>query len=170
MTPNDIFARMGSGHADEVLGWLSENDRPAYKSCGSMLASRRKLRPVFVERKPRAERNQWMKDALARPANADLAAETLQLWTLGCNERVVCDFLDALGIAHDGKGLIDEVPAEPQADKVRAAVNGLLSNHSAMAVYVYLHLFSSMSPDAWPALRGILEEHDGLRAEAVFPA
>lgn len=170
MTPNDIFARMGTGHADVILGWLAENDRPAYKSCGGMLATRRKLRPVFVERKPRAERIQWMKDALARPANADLAAETLQLWTLGCNARVVCDFLDALGITHDGKGLLEDVPAEPDADKLRLAIDSLLESHPALAVFVYLHLFSSMSPDAWPALRGILEEHDGLRAEAVFSA
>lgn len=170
MTPNDIFARMGGTHADVVLGWLAENDRPAYKSCGAMLATRRKLRPVFVERKPRAERNQWMKEALARPANADLAAETLQLWTLGCNERVVCDFLDALGIKHDGKGLIEDVPPEPQAANVRGAVDALLSKHEAPAVFVYLHLFSSMSPDSWPALRGILEEHDSLRPEVVFPA
>ncbi len=168
MTPNDIFARMGAGNADEILGWLAENDRPAYKSCGGMLATRRKLRPVFVERKPRAERNQWMKEALARPANADLAAETLQLWTLGCNGRVVCDFLDALGIAHDGKGLLEDVPTEPDTAKVRAAIDSLLATHAAPAVFVYLHLFSSMSPDAWPALRGILEEHDGLQAEAVF--
>lgn len=159
---------MGAGHADGILGWLAENDRSAYKSCGGMLATRRKLRPVFVERKPRAERNLWMKDALSRPANADLAAETLQLWTLGCNGQVVCDFLDALGIEHDGKGVIEEVPSEPDAAKVRSAVDGLLSKHQGTAVFVYLHLFSSMSPDTWPVLRGILEDHDGLRPESVF--
>jgi hypothetical protein len=168
MTPNDIFARMGPRQADDLLGWLAENDRPAYKSCGGMLAARRKLRPVFVERKSRTERIQWMKDALARPANADLAAETLQLWTLGANEKVVCDFLDSIGIAHDGKGLLDEVPAEPAIEKVDNAVDLLLSNHGAMAVFIYLHLFSSMSPDTWPRLRGILEEHELLRPELVF--
>ena len=83
---------------------------------------------------------------------------------------MVCDFLDALGIKHDGKGLLEEVPAEPESKKVREAVDALLSNHQAPAVFVYLHLFSSISPDSWPALRGILEEHDGLRSEAVFPA
>jgi hypothetical protein len=94
------------------LNWLAENDRNAYKSAAGMLATRRKLRPIFVERKPRDERNQWIKDSLARPANADLALEILQVWTLGCNERMVCDFLDQLGIAHNGKGLIDELPPE----------------------------------------------------------
>lgn len=168
MTPNDIFSRLGGTQADELLGWISENDRPAYKSCAAMLATRRKLRPVFVERKSRTERNLWMKEALARPANADLAAETLQIWTLGCNERVVCDFLDALGIAHDGKGLIEEVPAEPDAIKVRAAVDSLLSAHPALSVFVYLHLFSEMSPASWSALRGALGEHESLRPEGVF--
>ena len=114
MTAIEIFGQMSAPQASEILNWLLENDREAYRSCAGMLATRRKLRPVFVERKPREERNLWMREALSKPANADLALEILQVWVLGKNERMVCDFLDALGVEHDGKGLIEELPAEPE--------------------------------------------------------
>lgn len=130
-----------------------------------MLASRRKLRPVFVERKPREERNQWMREALSKPANSDLALELLQVWVLGKNQSMVCDFLDALAIPHDGKGLIDEVPAEPSAENVAAAVESLVSKHPAHEVAIYLHLFSRMDESPWPALRHILGSHPAFASE-----
>jgi hypothetical protein len=168
MTATEIFGRLNGSQAGEVLNWLAENDRNAYKSAAGMLATRRKLRAVFVERKPKDERNQWIKDSLSRPANADLALEILQVWTLGCNERMVCDFLDQLGIAHNGKGLIDDLPSEPDADKVTKAVESLISKYPAHSVFVYLHLFSGMDSEGWATLRGLLETRSELSAEKAL--
>ena len=170
MTAIEIFGRMSAPQASEILNWLHENDRQAYRSCGGMLATRRKLRPVFVERKPREERNQWMREALSKPANGDLALEILQVWVLGKNERMVCDFLDALSISHDGKGLIDEVPAEPAADKVSAAVELLCSKYPAHEVAIYLHLFTGMDESAWPTLRNLLLTHPSFAPETAVAA
>jgi len=171
MTATEIFGRLSGTQAGEVLNWLAENDRNAYKSAAGMLATRRKLRAVFVERKPKDERNQWIKDSLARPANADLALEILQVWTLGSNERMVCDFLDALNIAHNSKGLIDDLPSEPDADKVAQAVELLISKYPAHSVFVYLHLFSGMDAEGWPTLKTLLETRSELSAEkALSPA
>ncbi len=168
MTATEIFSRLNGPHASEILNWLAENDRNAYKSASGMLATRRKLRPVFVERKPKDERNQWIKDSLSRPSNVDLALEILQVWTLGSNERMVCEFLDALHIAHNGKGLIDNLPSEPAADKVAEAVELLISKYPAQAVFVYLHLFSSMDSQGWTTLRALLASHPELSVEKVF--
>lgn len=167
MTAIEIFGRMSPPQASELFNWLHENDRQAYRSCAGMLASRRKLRPVFVERKPREERNQWMREALSKPANSDLALELLQVWVLGKHERMVCDFLDALSIPHDGKGLIDEVPSEPEAQKVATAVESLVSKYPAHEVAIYLHLFSGMDENLWTALRNILETHPAFSSEPV---
>lgn len=133
-----------------------------------MLATRRKLRPVFVERKPRPERNLWIKDALSKPPNADLALETLQIWTLGHNEILVCDFLDALAIPHNGKGLIDDLPGEPGVAVVIAAFEKVVSAHPAIPVFVYLHLFCGMSPDGWPVLKRLLAGDSRLSPEMLF--
>lgn len=168
MTATEIFGRLNGTQAGEVLNWLAENDRNAYKSAAGMLATRRKLRAVFVERKPKDERNQWIKESLSRPANADLALEILQVWTLGCNERLVCDFLDALDIAHNGKGLIDDLPTEPAADKVVKAVDLLVSKYPAHSVFVYLHLFSGMDSRGWVTLKSLLETRPELSADKAL--
>ena len=167
MTAIEIFGRITAPQASEILGWLHENDRQAYRSCAGMLATRRKLRPVFVERKPREERNLWMREALSKPGNADLALEILQVWVLGKNERMVCDFLDALGIKHDGKGLIEEMPAEPEEGKVSAAVESILAKYPPAEASIYLHLFSGMEESGWPKLREILTTHPAFVSEAV---
>lgn len=167
MTAIEIFGRMSAPQASEILNWLLENDREAYRSCAGMLATRRKLRPVFVERKPREERNLWMRDALSKPGNADLALEILQVWVLGKNERMVCEFLDSLGIEHDGKGLIEELPAEPEAAKVASAFESLLSKYPPAEVFIYLHLFSGMEESGWPKLKELLASHSTLDAQKL---
>ena len=169
MTATEIFGRLNGTQAGEVLNWLAENDRNAYKSAAGMLATRRKLRAVFVERKPKDERNQWIKESLSRASNADLALEILQVWTLGCNESMVCEFLDALDIAHNGKGLIDNLPAEPAAEKVAKAVELLISKYPAHSVFVYLHLFSGMDSQGWTTLQGLLDSRPELSVEKALP-
>lgn len=156
MTAHEVFASLSADEAGEVLGWLEQNDRGGYKAAAGMLASRRNLRPVFVERKPRPERNAWIKDALGKRANADLAAEIMQSWIMGPHGPMVCQFLDALKIPHDGKGLIESLPAEPPAADVGRAVDGLFSSHSRTAVRAYLNLFVSMDMAEWPALESLV--------------
>jgi hypothetical protein len=167
MTAIEIFGLMSAPQASEILNWLLEHDREAYRSCAGMLATRRKLRPVFVERKPREERNGWMREALSKPANADLALEILQVWVLGKNQRMVCDFLDALGIEHDGKGLIEDLPAEPEVSKVSSALEHLLSKYPPAEVSIYLHLFAGMDESAWPTLKELLASHPSFAAQKL---
>jgi len=156
MTVHELFARLSPAETSGVLEWLQENDRPAYKTCAGFLATRRKLRPVFVERKPKAERNAWMAENLGKPANGDLAAEVLQSWILGAQGEMVCGFLDMLKIPHDGKGLIESLPAEPPAAEIASAVEALFAKYSPTAVAVYLNLFTSMGMTEWPHLKALV--------------
>lgn len=155
MIAHELFATYSPGEAGEVFTWLHENDKAAYKTTVGMLATRRKLRPVFVERKPRDERHAWMREALSRPSNGDLATEILQAWIMGAQERLVCDFLDALKVPHDGKGMLETLPAEP-AD-VAPAVEALFAKYPAVAVRTYLNLFCSMDMTEWPGLRALVQ-------------
>ncbi|MCK9588515.1 MAG: hypothetical protein WC076_12750 [Terrimicrobiaceae bacterium] len=156
MTAYELFARLSPADTTGVLEWLQENDRPAYKTCAGLLAGRRKLRPVFAERKPRAERNAWMADNLGKPANADLATEILQSWILGAHGKMVCGFLDFLKIPHDGKGLIESLPAQPPADEIDKAVEEIFSTFPPGAVTAYLNLFTSMEMTEWPHLKNLV--------------
>jgi len=156
MTSYELFARLSPADTTGVLEWLQENDKAAYKTCAGLLATRRKLRPVFVERKPKPERNAWMAENLGKPASADMAAEILQSWILGAHGNMVCGFLDFLKIPHDGKGLIETLPAEPPDGEIDQAVEALFSAHPASAVVVYLNLFTSMEMTEWPHLKELI--------------
>jgi len=169
MAAHELFARLSPAGTSGILEWLQENDRPAYKTCAGLLATRRKLRAVFVERKPKAERNAWMAESLGKPANGDLAAEVLQAWILGAQGEMVRGFLDFLKVPHDGKGLIETLPAEPPAAEIDKAVEALLAKYPPSAVVVYLNLFTSMEMTEWPHLKGLVSTDPRLCPNPTNP-
>jgi hypothetical protein len=155
LTASDIFSGLTPAEAHELLESLLEANKPAYKQLLQATASRRKLRPVFLERKPRPERHEWMMGVLARPANEELSLEVLQNWLLGPHRAMLVDFLDACGIANE-EGLIDDIPAQPDREKVDAAVDAIAAKHPPLAVKVYLNLFQPQDAGAWPDLDALL--------------
>ena len=169
MNASEIFQHLSPGLAEQTLSYLNTAEKPTYKVAIQTLAAQRKLRPVFVERKPRVERHAWMQGALARPANEQIAANLLQMWLMGAQAPVLCDFLDALGIEHDEHGGIENLPEAPDAEKLRAAVDGLLAKHPAEVVAVYLQSFQTMDIAGWPALADLLEKDARLHLPAATP-
>ncbi len=155
MTANAIFSGLTSAEVHELFESLLAANKPAYKACLQVTASRRRLRPVFLERKPRVERHEWMQSALAQPANEDVALEVLQNWLLGTQRPLLGDFLSACGFAHED-GLIDEIPAQPAREIVDAALEAVAAKHPPLAVKIYLNLFQPEGAEAWPDLDALL--------------
>lgn len=170
MKPSEIFARLSPGLTEQVLGWLHAAEKPTYKAAVQTLATQRKLRPVFVERKPRAERHAWMQAALSRPAGDAIAANLVQMWLMGAQAPLLCDFLDALGVEHDEHGGIDALPEAPAPEKLRAAVETLLAKYPAEVVAVYLQSFQTMDIAGWPGLGELLAQDPRLHLPAAIPA
>jgi hypothetical protein len=148
--------------AAEIFQYLYAEDKRAYRACLQVLATRRKLRPIVLERKTRVERHAWMHNELARKSNDDAATEVLQTWLLGAHRQLVCNFLESLGIEHDGRGLLENLPEEPSKDRLEEAINPLLEKHSRFAVIAYLNLFCEMDIADWPTLKQILREDSRL--------
>ncbi len=163
--PHEIFARMPGETAIKLLAFVSEKEKPLYKATIESLAKQRKLRPVFVERKPRDERNAWLKEALGRKASEGVAAHLLQIWLIGAHKALLCDFLDALEIKHDENGTIDNLPDAPPKEKLQAAADTLLAKHDPRVVAVYLHAFQALDDKGWPTLEELLAEDERLRLE-----
>lgn len=155
LTAHDIFAGLTPAEAHELFESLHDANKPAYKGVLQATAARRNLRPIFLERKPRPERHEWMRAVLARPAVEELSLEVLQNWLLGPQRAVLGDFLDACGIPHED-GLIDDIPAQPAREKVDAAVGALAAKHPPLAVKIYLNLFQPEGAGAWPDLDALL--------------
>lgn len=164
MQAHALFQTMSPALTAEVLGHLQETARPTFRMALETLAGQQRLRAVFVERKPRAERYAWLGRALGRPGNEPIAANLLQAWLVGAQAPMLVDFCDALGIPHDGKGSITELPACPGLEKVRAATDTLLERgHDPERTAVYLHCFLGMDPAGWAPLGEVLRDDARLR-------
>ncbi len=164
MSPYEIFSAMSRDQAAGIFGYLLEKEKPLYKSAIENLAKQRRLRPVFVERKPRNERFAWMQNSLGRKANEDIAAHLLQIWLVGAHSKLLCDFLDALGIQHDENGTVDVLPQAPPKEELKKAVDAVLANHEPSTVAVYLHAFQAMDEEGgWRSLEELLAEDERLK-------
>ncbi len=163
MTASELFASLTPEQAATVLAGLREENRPVFQSVTSVTATRRKLRPVFVEKKLLPERIAWIAIELARKSNADVAIEVLQAWLFGCRQPMLITFLDGLGVPHDGKGLIEDLPPEPPKAALESAVKGLLGTYHAWEVRIYLTLFCSMDISAWPTLAEMVTSDPALQ-------
>jgi hypothetical protein len=171
MKSHELFQCMSPALAAQIFGFLQKEQQPVYKAAIQGLANQRNLRPVFIERKPPAERFVWLQSALARKISEGVAAHLLQAWLLGANKQMLCDFLDALGITHDDEGTIEEVPPSPPKDVLARAVSELLDKYPAEAVAVYLHAFQEMDGSArWSALGELLQEEPRLSLKSNAPA
>src|SRR3954466_12810540 len=127
MKAHELFQQMSPALAAEIFLFLQREEKPVYKAAIQGLATQRNLRGVFVERKPPNERHPWMKSALSRPMSDALASHLIQAWLLGAHKEMLCDFLDALAIAHEADGTVEDLPSCPPKEKLEAAVAKLLS-------------------------------------------
>jgi hypothetical protein len=166
MSPNDIFAQMPDSSCAIILGEMFENEKQLYKNLIENLAKQRKLRAIFVERKPRVERFAWIKEALGRKQNEHFAANLLQIWLVSRHAAMLCDFLDSLGIAHDSNGTVEEMPAQPEKPTLEAAVAGLLEKYDPAIVAMYVNAFQALDDTGWPRLGEIIAADPRLQLSA----
>jgi hypothetical protein len=152
----EIFERSSPELINDIFTHLHDKEKAVYKAAIQNLAAQWKLRPVFIERKPKVERHLWLKRALSRKPADEFAIQVLQIWLLGAQRELICEFLDQLGIPHDGKGVVDNLPPEPGRDRLERAVNALLEKHPPEVVAVYLNAFQAMDDQGWSGLDQIL--------------
>ena len=148
--------------AGDVIEFSHASDRKLYRAALEAVAQARKVRAVFLERQPRADRQSLLIASLSRPALSIAADTLLRNWLLKKQTAVLADFLNALGIAHQN-GVVEELPKTVEDDRLRAAVEQLLARHPQEVVAVYLHAFNFMNAESWANLDGILRTEPRLR-------
>jgi len=163
LKPHEIFARMSPSVAAQLLGFLQEKEPRLYKATIETVAKSRKLRPVFIERRPRDDRYAWLQTHIGKPAQEGVAAHLLQIWLVGAQPKLLCDFLDALGIAHDENGTVEALPASPPKAELARAVEAVTAKHDPAVVAVYLHAFQAMDEKGWEPLAELLGEDPRLK-------
>jgi len=162
LTSHELLGFMSPGLAQEILTYAYETDKPLYRATLNAVAEARKLRPVFLERQPRAQRHANMVATLMRPGLEMFTGNLIRFWLLKKHNPMLIDFLDSLGIPHK-EGVVEELPPSMEDEKLRVAIDGLLAKHPPEAVTVYLHAFNDMNEIEWTKLKTLLANDPRLQ-------
>lgn len=169
MQANQIFQETSPELAIEILTAVREEDRNVYKATLASLAGQKKLRPVFVQRKPVDQQMRWMHGTLKLKSCSEIGEQLLQMWLLTCHSDMLVQFLDDLRIEHDGKGAVNELPESLDRDRLAKAVDHLFKRFPQAEISIYLRLFQMQRPGGWDELGAILDADERL-ATAPEPA
>ncbi|MBP7949910.1 MAG: hypothetical protein KA004_09665 [Verrucomicrobiales bacterium] len=163
MTAHQLFQKMSPELGRQIVAWLRDAEKDVYKAALVSLTQQRNLRPVFIQKKSRDQQAAWMLETLKLRTTEAIGENVLQVWLLKGRAEMLASFLDGVGITHDGKGGVEgDLPATLDKEKVAAATAGLLSQHPAEEVAVYLHLFQLQQPGGWAEITGELEANPKL--------
>jgi len=161
-TAHELLGFMSPRLAAEILEHAYSSDKELYKATLAAVAQARKVRPVFLERQPRAERHVTVLATLTRPGMELAAGGLLRGWLLKKQTALLSDFLNALGVPHKD-GVVEDLPDTMDDAKLRSAVETVLAKHPPEVVTVYLHAFYEMNQARWPNLKALLETEPRLQ-------
>lgn len=159
---HELIGFMSPALAAEILAFTFESEKPTYKATLAAVAEARKLRPVFMERQPRTQRDATILATLTRPSMDTTAGGLIRTWLLKKYKAMLVDFLNALGIQHED-GVVESLPPNMDDAKLKPAVEGLLGKYPAEVVAVYLNAFDDMNEVSWPNLAALLAEDKRLQ-------
>lgn len=152
----ELVGFMPAALSQEILETTYRDDKPLYKSVLAAVAQALRVRPVFLEKKPRVHRHVEMIGVLSRPRLEEAAATLLRGWLVKTQSAMLADFLDTLGIPHQ-QGVVEEFPATVPDDKLQAAVETLLAKYPREKVALYLNAIQATSGVQWANLEQLLQ-------------
>lgn len=153
---------MSPALANNILSFIFESDKPAYRATVAAVAEAKHVRPVFLERQPRDQRHTTMLSALTKPQLDAAAGAFIRAWLVKKHVAMLIDFLNALEIKNEN-GVVEDLPGSVDDAKLKAAVEILLGKYPHETVAVYLNAFNDMNAAGWPNLKVLLESDTRLQ-------
>ena len=170
MNAHEIFQKIDRDFAEEIISFFRQESRDVYKTTVATLAAEKKLRPIFIRKKPAAAQVDWLIKTLKQKTSNSVGDHLLQVWLLKAQKDMLIKFVDHLGIEHDEEGAVDDLPESIDAEKLKSGVDLLLENHPPHLVTLYLEVFQIQRSGGWPEIAALLESDARLRlsgADAV---
>jgi hypothetical protein len=158
-----LLQAIGPELRQQIISYVQTDERPAYRAVIQSLAQARKLRPQFILEKSREKQGEWLLNQLYMKTNDPVAEQLLQIWLLKSQGTMLTTFLDAVGIAHDGKGQVEDLPEEISEEKAAAGIDALLALYPPQQVSLYLHMFQLQRPEGWPGLTAAMDKVESLK-------
>lgn len=165
MRAHQLIHAIGPDLQKEITGYLQTEQRAAYRAVMDNLAVQRKLRPVFLQKKTKEQQASWLLDQLGLKGNEAVAEQILQIWLLKGRPEMLAEFLDAIGVEHDGKGEVQELPEVIDPAKAKSGIERLLKKFPPGHVSLYLHLFQMQREGGWAGLTEAMSGFDAIRLQ-----
>ena len=165
LTSHELFGFMSPSLAGEILSFAYESDKPVYKNTLSGVAQALHVRPVYLERQPRAQRHLSMIQILSRSGLDAVAATLLRAWLLKKHKAMLVDFLNALDVKNE-EGVVDDLPVSMDDARLKSAIEVLLAKYPPETVAIYLNAFNDMNEANWANLKTALESDSRLQLGA----
>ena len=161
---HEIYTAVDPALVTQILDWFRANDRNVYKSAVATLAGNRKLRPVFIQKKPLSEQYAWIHKTLKLTACDSIGEQLLQAYLMAGQQSLLAMFCDGMGIPHDGKGsVVGDLPKKLDPERLAATVDRLAGLFDLKLLALYLHCFNMQVPGGWPDLSEKLSSDERLK-------
>ena len=165
MKAHEIFRALSSAELDQIVLDACQDDEIPDKIAGGVLTYQR-IPLTRFERLPDDTRRAYVRRTLRDKRGADLSLYVLSAALVQKKPAMISDFLEAVGLPHDGPSLSieGEIP-EPEAEKLTAAIDRLLAGYPPREVSIYLHAFGSQPDVHWARLDERLKTDPALVLE-----
>lgn len=160
---HELYSAVDPAVVTEILDWFRANDRNVYKTAVATLAGNRKLRPVFIQKKPLTEQYAWIHKTLKLNVCDTIGEHLLQAYLMAGQQSLLAMFCDGLGIPHDGKGsVVGDLPKKLDPERLATTIDKLVDIFDPKIFTVYLHCFNMQVAGGWPELTEKLESDPRL--------
>jgi len=156
MRAYEIWQHISPKLNHEILESAYLNHKKLYRHIVEEMAANLRVRSQKLLETPRAERHIQFAPFLGLPHFNIISQNLLMDWLLKSRSEILVDFLDALGIQHDGHGQVEEFPEKMDSAKLKSAVEGLYGKHDEESVNVYLNVFNTVAGESWPELSSMI--------------
>jgi hypothetical protein len=149
----EIYSAVDPSIVNQMLDWFRAHDRNVYKSAVASLAEKRKLRPVFVEKKTMPEQYAWIHKTLKINACNTIGEHLMQAYLMAGQQSLLAMFCDGMGIPHDGKGsVVGELPKKLDTERLNSTIDKLIEIFDPKLITLYLRCFNLQVANGWPEL------------------
>ena len=168
---HELYSAVEPAMVTQILDWFRANDRNVYKSAVATLATNRKLRPVFIQKKSLTEHYAWIHKTLKLNACDTIGEHLMQAYLMAGQQSMLAMFCDGMGIPHDGKGsVVGDLPKKLDSERLTATIDRLLPLFDPKLLTLYLHCFNLQVPGGWAELSEKIDSDErlalGVKAES----
>lgn len=164
MKAHELYTAVDPAIVSQILDWFRANDKNVYKSAVATIATNRKLRPIFIEKKSMVEQYAWITKTLKLKACDTIGEHLLQAYLMAGQQSLLAMFCDGMGIPHDGKGsVVGDLPKNLDSERLTTTIDRLVDIFDPKLFTLYLHCFNMQVPGGWPSLNEKLESDERLK-------